>query len=206
MESRWQQQKNQSRRRPPQRNPPRKRRHPKRNDVIITTPFFILFKKHSILFQMPDFYQDTCGYFLKICLCSSKLQTTHDIAVPSSGYDNMIHTTLLTGSPRYSQEPGKSIQGYILEVFLKNKKCEMRRPGLEPGFRRWQRLVITTTLSAQCALKCEHSNDLRISNSGHILVIFRQGLRHGYICFAKEIILTGFFDTNFPKVHFFSVG
>ena len=28
----------------------------------------------------------------------------------------------------------------------------MRRPGLEPGFRRWQRLVITTTLSAQDAL------------------------------------------------------
>lgn len=28
----------------------------------------------------------------------------------------------------------------------------MRRPGLEPGFRRWQRLVITTTLSAHaCA-------------------------------------------------------
>ncbi len=25
----------------------------------------------------------------------------------------------------------------------------VRRPGLEPGFRRWQRLVITTTLSAQ---------------------------------------------------------
>ena len=41
---------------------------------------------------------------------------------------------------------------------------QVRRPGLEPGFRRWQRLVITTTLSAQCALQCEHSNDLSISN------------------------------------------
>jgi hypothetical protein len=29
------------------------------------------------------------------------------------------------------------------------RKDKMRRPGLEPGFRRWQRLVITTTLSAQ---------------------------------------------------------
>ena len=39
----------------------------------------------------------------------------------------------------------------------------MRRPGLEPGFRRWQRLVITTTLSAQCALQCGNSNNLSIS-------------------------------------------
>lgn len=29
------------------------------------------------------------------------------------------------------------------------RKEKVRRPGLEPGFRRWQRLVITTTLSAQ---------------------------------------------------------
>ena len=29
------------------------------------------------------------------------------------------------------------------------RKDKVRRPGLEPGFRRWQRLVITTTLSAQ---------------------------------------------------------
>ena len=29
------------------------------------------------------------------------------------------------------------------------QKDKVRRPGLEPGFRRWQRLVITTTLSAQ---------------------------------------------------------
>ena len=29
---------------------------------------------------------------------------------------------------------------------------QLRRPGLEPGFRRWQRLVITTTLSAHSAL------------------------------------------------------
>ena len=46
----------------------------------------------------------------------------------------------------------------------KNKRKEVRRPGLEPGFRRWQRLVITTTLSAQCALQCGNSNDLSISN------------------------------------------
>lgn len=31
----------------------------------------------------------------------------------------------------------------------------MRRPGFEPGFRRWQRLVITTTLSAQCSSHLE---------------------------------------------------
>ncbi len=42
----------------------------------------------------------------------------------------------------------------------------MRRPGLEPGFRRWQRLVITTTLSAQCALQCGNSNNLSISKWG----------------------------------------
>ena len=28
----------------------------------------------------------------------------------------------------------------------------MRKPGLEPGFRRWQRRVITTTLLSQCHL------------------------------------------------------
>ena len=33
------------------------------------------------------------------------------------------------------------------------RKVEVRRPGLEPGFRRWQRLVITTTLSAQMCFK-----------------------------------------------------
>ncbi len=46
------------------------------------------------------------------------------------------------------------------------KAKEVRRPGLEPGFRRWQRLVITTTLSAQCALQCGNSNDLSISKRG----------------------------------------
>jgi hypothetical protein len=62
----------------------------------------------------------------------------------------------------------------IILKFLRNKtKEKMRRPGLEPGFRRWQRLVITTTLSAQCALKCGHSSDLSIS-------YFRA--RHGRIC------------------------
>ena len=43
-----------------------------------------------------------------------------------------------------------------LYFFKRSKRLEpqggVRRPGLEPGFRRWQRLVITTTLSAQDAL------------------------------------------------------
>ena len=34
-----------------------------------------------------------------------------------------------------------------------SRKVQVRRPGLEPGFRRWQRLVITTTLSAQMCSK-----------------------------------------------------
>ena len=35
-----------------------------------------------------------------------------------------------------------------------NREDEVRGPGLEPGFRRWQRLVITTTLSAHAPTSC----------------------------------------------------
>lgn len=45
--------------------------------------------------------------------------------------------------------------GETLEKERTQPEVLMRRPGLEPGFRRWQRLVITTTLSAHaCALHC----------------------------------------------------
>ncbi len=45
----------------------------------------------------------------------------------------------------------------------------MRRSGLEPEFRRWQRLVITTTLSAHFAdraLQDAYANIISISNQG----------------------------------------
>ena len=44
----------------------------------------------------------------------------------------------------YFLKDGKTI---LLIIFQKTQEKEVHRPGLEPEFRRWQRLVITTTLS-----------------------------------------------------------
>ena len=69
----------------------------------------------------------------------------------------------------YYRESGRTSDNAEIQVILRkeclrektnqrkgkhtSRKVQVRRPGLEPGFRRWQRLVITTTLSAQMCSK-----------------------------------------------------
>ena len=61
-----------------------------------------------------------------------------------------------------------AIEGYILSTYY------MRRSGFEPEFRRWQRLVITATLSARCCTK----HHLQLPPS---LKTLRAEKRHGYV-------------------------
>ncbi len=72
------------------------------------------------------------------------------------------------------------------------ESISVRRPGLEPGFRRWQRLVITTTLSAHacafalCALQHGIFRLIRLSKRGPDRAVSSLHVRMDGRCFRAH--------------------
>ena len=146
MDSQWQQQRRRQLK-SRQRRPPRRRRQQRRNNLCK----FQL----SLFFRVSDFYI-TMGFFryrsFKFFFYNGRKLGGRNRNRPDGA--TVRDPAVLVPDPGFRHIGRQPKKGRSKQYCNGELRIRVRRPGLEPGFRRWQRLVITTTLSAQCALHC----------------------------------------------------